>query len=289
MDTATKNIGGGLKELPKDERDFSFGAIFGSVPLSELPAEYEVRKPLAIKQQEDSDLCTAFAACAVSEDQEGIELGPEYLFAKTKKIEGDWKTWGADLRSVCKAITKFGTLSKIETIWKLEDKGRDWVADWSNWPETLDGVAGQFRKKSYFSVTGPYDAFDNIRSAMWINREEERSVLTGCMWEFDWTLSPKGIIPEEAGRDSFGHAFKIFGWKRINGTVYLKAQLSNGEEIGDKGIFYFPRNVVNRKFTFGSFTFQDISGEEAKVLLEKKWSIGKRILAKIIAVWRSIF
>lgn len=288
MEDLKKNLGFGLKELPPDERDFSFGSIFGSVPISELPAEFESASPLEIKQQEDSDMCTAFAACAVSEDQEQLPLGPEYLFAKTKEIEGDWKTWGANLRSVCKAITKFGTLSKVETLWTLESKGRDWVADWKNWPEHFLHLASKFRKKSYFSVTGSYDLFDNIRSALWINRDEKRSVLTGCMWELDWTLTPQGVISDEPGQDSFGHAFKVFGWKRINGKIYLKAQLSNGEEIGDRGVFYFPREVVNKKFTFGAFTFQDLSREEAGVLLEKRWDIGKKFIAKIIAWWRSL-
>lgn len=301
MDTELKhNIGGGLRELPLDERDFSFGAVFGSVPLSELPHEFMVSSPLEIKDQGTTDMCTAFAAAAVSEDQELIVLGPEYLFAKTKQLIGEWTEWGASLRDVCKAITKFGCLPDAANSYKLGKYSRDFIADWGNWPSHLDRVANQFRKLSYFKVDGPYDIFDNIRAALWMNRNERQSILVGCIWEAEWTSAPEGVIPNEPGKELFGHAFKVFGWKTVTvyqssdnsnyeskgDVIYLIAQLSNGRDVGSEGLFYFPLEVVNRKFKHGLYMFKDMDAETAKILLEKKWSRGWAWVAWFIKLWR---
>ena len=80
---------GGLLPLPKDKKDFSFGSVFGSADLAELPLEFRIGTPLQIKNQFNSDMCTAFGSSSVSEDQEGVLLSPEYIFAKTKQIAGE--------------------------------------------------------------------------------------------------------------------------------------------------------------------------------------------------------
>lgn len=125
------------------------------------------------------------------------------------------------------------------------------------------------------------DTFDKIRATLWQNRGEERSVLAGCTWRQEWTRAPGGLIPRSYGNGGFGHAFKIFGWKKIDGETYLVAQLSNGSEIGDGGIFYFPRSVVNKEFTYGLFTFKDMPREEAEYLHKKKLAgfVGRILLA----------
>ena len=146
-----------------------------------------------------------------------------------------------------------------------EQRDRNFLADYRNWPSELDEEALKHRKKSYFAVDIQGDIFDSFRSALWENIEKKCSILTGCIWELNWIDSPGGIIPEEKGMQQEGHAFKIFGQKNINGQLYLVAQLSNGEEIGDNGIFYFSREVANRVFKgFGAFMFLDEDPEEVK-------------------------
>src|SRR3990167_5991989 len=96
----------------------------------------------------------------------------------------------------------------------------------------------------YTFVKGQYDLFDNIRATIWANKEKKQGVITGCLWRSIWTRANDGIIPKfDLDKEGFGHAFVIAGWKEINGETYLIAQLSNGIEVGDKGYFYFPRNV----------------------------------------------
>ena len=272
MDT-NKKIGGGLRKDVKDRRDFKFGVVFQLPKLEELPKEFNLGDPLRIADQGDSDLCTGFASCAVSEDQEHIALSPEYVFAKTKELEGDYTTWGADLRMACKAQQKFGTIEKKLAPFNLETHSRDFVANWLNWPTELSENALSHRKVSYFLVTGPYDVFDNFRATLWANREEKQSIITGCLWHYSWTGSPNGIIPKfSLDRGEFGHAFKIFGWKEIAGEPYLIAQLSNGTQIGDKGIFFFPRNVVNKEF-FNAYTFKDVDPVIIKLKYVSRWDL----------------
>ena|SRR3990167_8408633 len=146
-----------------------------------------------------------------------------------------------------------------------EKKDQIFLANWGNWPKNLDESAKKHLKQSYFSIYGPYDTFDNIRATLWANRNEKRSVLTGCEWKSIWINAAGGIIPKfYLEKNGVGHAFKIFGWKEIAGESYLIAQLSNGMGVGDKGIFYFPRNVINKELSFGIYTFSDMPTEKAK-------------------------
>jgi hypothetical protein len=52
----------GLLPLPKDDRDFKLGALYTLPKLSEIPDAFEL-DVLGIKDQRDSDFCTAFATC----------------------------------------------------------------------------------------------------------------------------------------------------------------------------------------------------------------------------------
>lgn len=272
-----KNLGFGLTKLPPDKRDFSLtklGAIL------ELPEEdFVVAKPLKIKDQGNSDMCVAYASCSVSEDQEGVILSPEFFFSQIKKKKGDWVSWGADLRTACKVAVEIGFLEQAFNPYKLGEKERNFIANWENWKNVnFEENAKKHRKKSYFRTDGAFDTFDNFRAALWANRAEKRSIKTGALWKSNWTGAMNGIIPKEGGSPQYPHAFKFYGQKKINNEWYLVAQLSNGEKIGNNGIFYFPREIVNKEFTFGDYMYIDIDPEEAKKIV---WSKYMQILEKI--------
>lgn len=108
----------GLKELPADPRDFSLGQFIDWPKLEDLPEEYEL-VTLEVKNQQETDMCAAFAATTLSEIQEGVLLSPEYAFAKTKQIEGDYLSWGTNLRSICKMMTKIGIIEAKDAPFKL--------------------------------------------------------------------------------------------------------------------------------------------------------------------------
>lgn len=267
------NITEGLRPTPIDERDFKLGAAFGHAVLSGLPDEYQVGEPLVIKDQgPGTDMCTAYALTAVSEDQEGVVLDPFYTFGKTKQITNDPAAWGADLRSACKSGVSdpkrgggFLEIKDITTVVAPANQTlRDEAADWKRITKDQDFWAKKHAKKSYFSVEGPYDTFDNMRSAMWQLRSEKRSVFTGCEWRKSWTTGG-GTIFVANREQSFGHAVKAYGWE----DDFMKLQLSNGVGIGDGGKFKIHRNAVNTAFTFGAYTLLDMPREDAEYCVAK--------------------
>lgn len=258
-----------LWATPKDERDFKLGSIMGHAAPTDLPDEYSVGDPIVIKDQgPGTDMCQAYALSAVSEDEEGVALDPFYSFGAIKYITGDKAEWGADLRSTAKSavIRKEGPYGFLEAtdLSKLTNPAtqddRDMAADYDRISKLDMEAATKHAKKSFFSVDGPYDLFDNMRSAMWQTRNEHRSILTGCNWRTAWTYSPQGIIESAPRGQTFGHALKVFGWKKD----YMQLQLSNGIAIGDKGIFWIARDALNQAFTFGAFTFLDMPREDAQ-------------------------
>lgn len=264
-----KTILEGLQPTPIDENDFSFGAVFGHTKPANLPDHYEVGSPLVIKDQGETDMCTAYAITAVSEDQEGVVLDPFFTFGETKKLTQQPDAWGADLRSACKSgIIGFRPVPPASLSLVTEAPTSD-MRDDAAYGRTItvtdEAIAKQHAKKSFFSVTGPYDLFDNMRSAMWIARAEKRSIFTGADWRSSWTHLPKGIIEEARNEKSFGHAIKAYGWE----DEHMLLQLSNGTEIGDGGIFRIAREALNTAFTFGAFTFMDIPREDAEAALER--------------------
>ena len=304
--------GTGLQELPIDTRDFSFEQTFGSVALSELSkTDFFVSEPLEIKNQDVnyiSDFCAAYAASSVSEDQEGVELVPEYTFSKAKQIvAGDRKAssedeliqtineFGLNLRDICRAACKFGFLERIYDPFHCntaQRPPREDLADWRRWPEDLEMLAFEHRKSSFFLVDGGYDFFDNIRATLWKNRPEQRSVIVGARWRSSWSRAKGGVISSstyDVKETGGGHAFKIFGQMNIEvggkKEMCLIAQLSNGQNWGDKGIFYFTREVVNREIApFGAFTFKDLSKEKAQTLKDLGISTNASIMRKIFAL-----
>lgn len=265
----------GLLPLQEDKRDFALGGVFGDSLIDEVPkTDFFVAKPIAIRDQGESDMCTAFASCAVSEDQEGLSFLPEYQFFSTKRITGNNEEWGADLRSACKSLVKYGSIP-VKLYGNMCGKPREYVLDSKNWNiKEVDTLALLYKKQTYFSVTGSYDTFDNIRCALWKHRDTKSSIVTGAIWRNAWTHAPKGIIPTTYEDTGFGHAFKIFGQKVIDGELYLVAQLSNGDKIGDGGIFYFNREVTNKEIgSFGLYMFKDIDRNEAEFFIHSPYTI----------------
>jgi len=259
--------------------DFSYAKTFGAV--RELPQEdFMVAESIEIKDQMDSDMCTAFAATAVSEDQEGVKLAPEWFFAKVKQVIGDYTGYGADPRSACDAAVRFGFLESSYTEHSLTTDSRDSLANWSNWDFGFDIRAIKHRKKSYFKIDGGGDLFDSIRGFLWENKDRKQSVFTGTYWQPEWTFVKDGIASKDSANEPVNaHAFKVAGQKIIEGVPHLVIINSYGYGIGDQGRFYFPREVVNR-FLF-AYAFMDLPSEAGKLnwnLLQKVKYFIKKLL-----------
>lgn len=273
-----KQITGGLRKLKGDIRDFNLGAIQKPIDVSGIP-DFIVGEPIQ-KDQGNTDFCSAFATTSASELQEGVELNPFWQFAKTKEILGNWKEWGADLRTACKSLVDYGSLEETQ-VQGLEiiNESRDIIANWQMWPGELDIYALTHKKQSYFAITkGAYSSiFEAIKAALWQNKDEKRIAIVGALWKGEWTDAENGIIPEVYGDNGTGHAFVFKGFKHINGVPYLVAHLSNGD-IGDTAnhAFYFSESVVNREIgDYGIYMYVDF---DPKIYEQKYWSLWQKII-----------
>ena len=289
-----KTILGGLSELPPDERDLSVGALYRLPKLEEIPDDFIVGNSEVVDDQKESDLCSAYTVANASAQQEGQPVSSAYQFAKIKELLGSPDGFGADLRTACKSATKVGSIPRRIAPFTLEANGRNFVADWRNWPKYLDDDAVHFKKDSYLAVKGPYDLFDNIRATLWLFRNEKRQVITGAKFRYSWVHIEGGVVPVGGYENDFlPHAFRVVGSvrlsERLGGELCLVASLSNGTQIGDRGIFYIPRGVVNNEFTYGAYTFKDIDPEVAKYLTEKKLGAGNAWWAKVLVAILKLF
>lgn len=250
----------GLRETPKDERDFQLGALVSLPKLSELPISFKL-PALGVKDQKGTDFCTAFASCLISEMQEGIELSPEYSFALSKEISGDPDEWGQDIRTALKVHTKKGALAQKEAPYSLLNKEPEFLRHLKNWPPELQEKIGFHKKKSFFKITGPYDHYDNIRAAIWKFRNEKRGVISGVIWA--WPLEE--YLLEGTLNQGFGHCISYIGWEKDG----LLVQNSAGTEAGRQGLHLMSRATANHfAQKYGAYMMIDLSPEEAKYCLD---------------------
>lgn len=245
-------MNGGLKELLPDNRDIQLGFLTKLPPLSDLPETFNLGE-IEIKDQGETDYCTAYATCYASEFQEKTELLPEWSFAVSKHISGDVDEWGQDLRTACKSHQKYGAIEKRE----IPENERYL----SSWPD-LFSQAIKHKKRSYTKITGHYDHYDNIRASIYYFRNEKRAIVLGVEW--GWPLDQEIIDDIKPG---FGHALCAIGWSRT-GLIVLN---SAGKEAGNKGIHIITRNVINYYVDkYGAFMFIDYTPDSLRYMIYNK-------------------
>jgi len=270
----------GLNLLPEDTRDFNLGGVFGVE--KDLPQEFIVTgaNRLKMKNQGGSDLCSAYATMTASELQENIELNPEFQFAFSKKISGDTEQWGQNLRDASKTAVEFGSLEQKDYL--INWKGKETTRDWKNWGEWFIEKALPHKKQSYFRADlGFGNKFDLIKSAMY---QHDSAIVSGIYWKY--TNCPNGIItPNDL--QGMGHAITLIGWKLIDGKEYLVIHNSIGEDFGDKGLWYLPREMVS-ELKYGNYIFVDLPVEKAKTMLKYDIQITDNWFIKLWKIIKTI-
>ncbi len=261
-----------------DPRKFKRSKLFGAnIEVSAIP-DFDLAPTLTIKNQLDSSMCTAFATTGISSIQEGTELSPEYAFQKTRALMGSPHSWGANPDDAMKAHIKFGCIEEKDSPFHLETDGQYKIEDYANWDKSLDVVASLHRKRAYLEADGYKDAFDSIRAIMYesyqkfqqtLNLSDLRAVSVGFNWSFQ--DASQGIV-NDVKSESAQHNVFARGQKTINGIPYIIIQNSYGEGVGDKGLYYFPREILNQNVLFAR-VFEDMDPNEIK----KQWNILARI------------
>lgn len=290
---APKVFGKGLLPLPPGARYAHHHVLFGAMRAEMIPnTDFYSGHPIAIKNQEQYNFCPAFAKDAVIEDEVGVELDPLYSYARACQLLGKIQINGMSLLDICNEETSFGALEQDLAPYKVTDgQPAEFLANWKNFAESLDALAWEHQRPTALRIdTGPNDVFDNVRGTIYQNIDEHRAALTGALWRESWTNAPGGVIPEDydPSEPGDGHAFKIFGQHIIGGVPYLVKQGSWGTDVGDKGLFYFPRSVVNREFTFGAFSFKNINPQKAQAYSDAGLRIDAGTVDKIKAIIANI-
>lgn len=285
-----------LLPLPQDDRDIVLGAVFSLGSITEVPKEsFDVTYFDYILDQGGTDFCSAYAGTYISSDQEEVALSPEYQFAKTKEIEGNPESWGANLRSACKSFLA-GSIPQEDWdhyFGKEARLDRSVVPYVTKHPKEWANLAKKYAKGSYWAITGreAKDMFDSIVLALWVNRKERGGAVAGLEWKAPWLSETGGIIKTIYPEQGFGHAINLVGVKYIEGVPYIKARLSSGPGVGDKGFFYISREVINKYCPiYGVFMFKDLPKDEAKFLNENnmKLTYWSGFLAKLVAILKNI-
>lgn len=214
-----------------------------------------------------------------------------YQYAKICQVMGIATTDGADLRSGPQSLKSYGSIRVNQSPFtfgtgKSTDRTAQQLSDWTQWPASLDAIAAKNRVPSYFAVTGTGTPFQNIASALWLNKQNgvKSGVLWGLYYKSQWVSPAGGIIVDDnlgpTANSIGGHAMFARGLKTINGIQYLKVQQSWGRGFGDGGIAYFPASVINENFPiFGAFTLSNIPQATAfyylqnGIMLSDNWLI----------------
>lgn len=269
----------GLRDITKDKRDLQLGALYFLPRLEDLPDSFDLKPPFPVKDQGNTDYCSAYSSCGVSELQEIVELYPEYSFALSKEISGDPDAWGQNMRDAMKAHQKYGAIDaetaqnspKIADLRRLQSYPTEWA-----------DKALKHRKKSFFAITGQYDPFDNIRASIW---KTKTAVAIGVV--FSWPVGQ--YILNTAQQQGFGHMMYVTGWDD-DGLIVVN---SYGKAAGKNGKHRMTREVINTFAPrFGMMTMIDIEPDEARVIIDKReWALAgfiKKIIIIIRRLWQRL-
>ena len=278
----------GLIIPKKDGKEFSFGAIWEYGDPKILP-ETLGRLPQRVRNQGSDDTCVSRSFAVAREFQENVGLSEEYIFMVSKKLEGDFDSFGLDPKVAAKAI-KQGVLEKTQAPYSFENEGRD-AARPDRWPTTYEEMAKTHATENYFWIEKGYgnDLFDNIRLSMHKFKDENRVVVVGALWRNSWTYADKGIIPPfTLEKEGTPHAFTAIDFKKIDGKEYLVTQNSLGEDAGDRGCHYFDRATVNKEFLF-AIMFKDAPNETKESIIIKSQWIRAGFYEKALMLAKSFF
>lgn len=245
----------GLKPYyAKSKKDYAFHATFGAAQLSDIPNEFFIGNGLNTDDQGATPFCTAYTMAELCANIEGIEFSEDYQYAKTLELASLPATQqGVDMKMAAEVPVTIGVLPKNLAPLNWRKDGQNAVADYRNWPQSLEDIAAKYKEGAYYFLDGPYDTFDNIRSMLWVNRSilaarGGTAVGLGTPWYYEYQNAGKdGVLPAGVNICSW-HATAFLGTKFINGEIMLACDPHEGKGFGDNGIVYFSRAEINRIF-----------------------------------------
>ncbi len=169
-------------------------------------------KSLEVKNQgQDTDKCLFYAIASMFEIEDRVIYNPDGTYEAYKVNNPGF---GADFKKVAKFCCKYG----------FEALGVR--------------IVRKYRKPVFIDKST--DIYESIVGIL----NKEKPVLVGAKWKPEWNFYKDGIIQSSNNEGTFYHAF--FALDEQDG--YLICQSSNGTNVGDNGLFKFPKEVVNKDF-----------------------------------------
>lgn len=268
-------------------RRYSHSRTFGTSLT--LPKSLD-RNPGPTTDQKYTLRCTGYGNAANGYFIHGEAMHPDWAAAKVGRKQGrSVDTNGGDPNATMKSERDDGFLPLIASQLSLATHGAQATA-WDKWPAHLDATAAKYDTAvAFFKVDGPLDTFDNIRVAIWKAYDPATKRGPGVdafgTWYEEWTTAYRGIIPTSYITFAGYHRYVFFDWCRIGDTEYLKAKNSYGP-LGDNGVYYFPREVVNREFAKWGTTLKILRTLTLEQLAEakKQTPLGK-LWDAVIQAW----
>lgn len=238
-----------LQPLKHDRRrDYSHYKSFNYGSLS-LPKTGLGRTPLSIKDQGESQFCTAFTVAEAIENQTGIIMSPEYQTAKEGQIKGSPIFSGTDPLTALKSGRSYGALPQRKSPLTFHENGFQLPAQWQQYPTALDINAFEYRRPSFYSVTAgnpdDLDTYSAIQLGLWDARDDKAPVMAAGFWYEAWQeIGSDGILPMPKTSPITRHMYTILDWEERG----LKILSHQGTNYGNGGIAYMPEPVVNEVF-----------------------------------------
>jgi hypothetical protein len=235
------------------ETGFSHKKHFGSASPQALPKDGLKRPRRPVEDQLYTLRCGAYSAAVSNGYIRSIRFHPDWQAIKIGKKQGysvDIK--GSEPRACMSSLRDDGSIPFDASVVHLAQHRMEETANPFNYPATADDMAQHNRITAYLGVDDKFDYFDDIKWALF--RAYNPATRTGPVvhafgtWYDEWTEAPHGFVPSFYQSFTGWHAYLFVDWCNIDGREYLIAQNSYGSGLGDKGFFYFPREVVNREF-----------------------------------------
>lgn len=214
-----------------DHRDYDFFATHaGGIQTPNFPKKLIFNNDWVPSQYDNESVfknppmfygCTNYTTCDVCANQDGLLYNPAFTEALT----------GANAKG------GYGVRDSLLTAINIGTKTQDGV---------INKRSGLFNIQKYSNL----DWFDSLRFAMLIP-DEECTISIGTPWFPNWERDAQNGVSVMSNPSSFNlagipwHNSEIIGFDEINGIPYLVNKSWQGTSVGDNGLLYFPREVVN--------------------------------------------
>lgn len=254
----------GLLPSPADYRDVNVKDLLGAIESRPLPEEYMIPFKLPIKDQGTTPECVGWSCSTLKDEKERREQNETifdgaWLYKECKKVDGIPEVRGTYFRTGLDRLAKIG------------------IKPMPNSP--IQGDPANFRIGGYARVDCEWEALK--RAIITYGAILGGFYIYPASWNTAYIKKGTNIVG--------GHATALIGWNKD----YIIGQNSFGEDSGDKGLFYVPRDYlpyeawailsdrptellptpVNKpKYVFEHNLFEGIDSQEVKVLQEAlKW------------------